>query len=161
MSNRPDPQPSLPALLRLARRTYGEAMRAALMREGYDDIPASGLYIIGGLALGGGGVPISRFVKELGVSKQAVGQLVDVLVTRGYLQRTPADDDRRQLIVTLTHRGHAAAETQTTTRQAIDAALLSLVGRADLDSARRTLAALIDLGRPSFQGRSSDERGAT
>ncbi|MEO8374902.1 MAG: MarR family transcriptional regulator [Sphingomonas bacterium] len=136
-------------------------MRAALEREGYDDIPASGLYIIGGLALGGGGVPIRRLVKELSISKQAAGQLVDTLVTRGYLQRTPDEADRRQLIVTLTQRGRAAAETQTTARQAIDAALLSRVGISDLDGTRRTLAALIDIGQPSLQGDCVDEGDRT
>ncbi|WP_161956835.1 MarR family winged helix-turn-helix transcriptional regulator [Sphingosinithalassobacter portus] len=124
-------------------------MRTALEREGYDDIPANGLYIIGRLAAGERGVPISTLVKELGVSKQAVGQLVDTLVTRGYLQRTPDDNDRRQLIITLTQRGRAAADTQTIARRAIDAALLSAVGPVDLDSTRRTLAALIDLDRPA------------
>lgn len=120
-------------------------MRAALVREGYDDIPASGLYVIGGFALGEGGVPISRLVKELAISKQAAGQLVDTLVTRGYLQRTPDEADRRQLIITLTQRGRAAAETQTTARQVIDTALLSLIGRDDFDTTRRTLATLISM----------------
>ena len=155
MSQQPNAQLTLPALLRHARRTYGGVMRAALEREGYDDIPASGLYVIGALALGEGGVPISRLVKELGVSKQAVGQLVDTLVTRDYLLRTPDENDRRQLIVTLTARGRAAAETQTAARQAIDAALLSQVGKADLDGARRTLAALIEIGRAYREGTES------
>lgn len=147
MSNPPDSPPVMPALLRHARRTYGNAMRVALAHEGYDDIPANGLYIIGGLALGEGGVPISRLVHSLGISKQRAGQLVDALVMRGYLQRTPDDKDRRQLIVTLTERGHAAARTQATVRQRIDAALLARVGQSALDATRRTLIALIDLGQ--------------
>ena len=40
----------MPALLRHARATYGLAMRRALARAGYDDIPKNGLYVIGGLA---------------------------------------------------------------------------------------------------------------
>ena len=46
------------------------------------------MYVIGGLALGAGDVPLSRLIQELGVSKQAAGQLVDTLVLRGYLERT-------------------------------------------------------------------------
>ena len=39
---------SIPALLRQARRTYGEAMRAALEDAGYDDIPANGSILSAG-----------------------------------------------------------------------------------------------------------------
>jgi len=134
-----------PALLRHARTTYGRAMRAALEAAGYDDIPGNGLYIIGGLAMGAGGVPISQLMRELGITKQGAGQLVDTLVARGYLARTPDENDRRQLIVTLTERGLAAAETQAAARDMIDATLLARVGEADVEATRRTLAALIEI----------------
>ncbi|MBX3479590.1 MAG: winged helix DNA-binding protein [Caulobacter sp.] len=137
----------LPALLRHARKTYGRAMREALAREGFDDIPANGLYILGGLALGAEGAPISRLVGELGITRQGAGQLVDTLVTRGYLARTPDHRDRRQLIITLTERGRRCAEIQATARDAIDARLLSVVGEADVAATRRTLAALVDIDR--------------
>lgn len=137
----------LPALLRHARTTYGKAMRAALDEAGYDDIPANGLYIIGGLALGAGGVPIRQLMRELGITKQGAGQLVDTLVARGYLARTPDEEDRRQLIITLTDRGLAAAQVQAAARDKIDAALLERVGAEDVAAARRTLAALIDIRR--------------
>jgi DNA-binding MarR family transcriptional regulator len=138
---------SLPALLRHARATYGGAMRRALDEAGYDDIPGNGLYIIGGLALGEGGVPIGQLVHDLGISKQGAGQLVDTLVLRGYLARTVDETDRRQLIVTLTERGRAAAATQATAREAIDAELASTVGEDHVGATRRTLATLIDIGR--------------
>lgn len=141
----------MPALLRHARTTYGKAMRDALEAAGYDDIPGNGLYIIGGLAMGAGGVPIRQLMRELGITKQGAGQLVDTLVARGYLQRTPDETDRRQLIVTLTERGQAAAETQAAAREAVDAALLTRVGEADVAAARRTLAALIDILREEIQ----------
>ena len=137
----------IPAPLRHARSTYGRAMRAALEAAGYDDIPGNGLYIIGGLALGAGGVPIRQLMRELRITKQGAGQLVDTLVARGYLQRTPDETDRRQLIVTLTERGQAAAQTQAAARAEIDTALLATVGEADVMAARRTLAALIEIGR--------------
>ena len=136
----------LPALLRHARYTYGLAMRRALAEAGYDDIPKNGLYVIGGLALGAGGVPLGQLVKELQVSKQAAGQLVDTLVLRGYLERTMDAEDRRKLTVTLTERGRAAAATQAAAREKIDAELLARVGQENISSTRRTLAALIDMG---------------
>ena len=69
----------MPALLRHARTTYGGAMRRALDRAGFDDIPANGLYVIGGLALGAGDVPLSALIQDLRISKQAAGQLVDFI----------------------------------------------------------------------------------
>lgn len=135
----------MPALLRHARATYGLAMRRALARAGYDDIPKNGLYVIGGLALGAGDVPLSQMVKELGVSKQAAGQLIDTLVLRGYLQRTVDENDRRRLTVALTERGRAAAAAQAAARARIDAALVAHVGEDDVRRTRRTLAALIEM----------------
>jgi DNA-binding MarR family transcriptional regulator len=136
----------LPALLRHARNTYGVAMRRALEAGGYDDVPKNGLYVIGGLAMGAGDVPLGQLIRELRISKQAAGQLVDTLVTRGYLERAVDPDDRRKLTVTLSERGRAAATAQAAAREKVDAALMTIVGADDIQRTRRTLAALIDLG---------------
>jgi DNA-binding MarR family transcriptional regulator len=141
-----------PGLLRHARNAYGVAMRRALDEAGYDDIPGNGLYVIGGLALGAPDVPLGQLVKELQVSKQSAGQLVDTLVMRGYLERTVDAEDRRKLTVTLTDRGRAAAAVQTAAREEIDAALATRVGKKGVDIARRVLAALIGIGHAAENG---------
>jgi DNA-binding MarR family transcriptional regulator len=138
---------ALPALLRHARTIYGKAMRRALAEAGYDDMPRNGMYVIGGLALGAGDVPLSQLIEELGVSKQAAGQLIDTLVLRGYLARRTDDEDRRKLTITLTDRGKSAAEIQRTAREKIDAALQERVGRNNVIRTRKTLAALCGMGR--------------
>jgi len=137
----------IPALLRHARSTYGNAMRQALEEAGYEDIPKNGMYVIGGLALGAGGVPLGQLVKELGVSKQAAGQLVDMLVLRGYIDRSADPNDRRKLTVALTERGRAAAVIQKDVIKKIDAELTARVGKDDILCARRVLAELIQIGR--------------
>ena len=142
---------SIPALLRHARNTYGKAMRGALEAAGYDDIPANGLYIIGGLALDDEQLPLRDLIKGLGITKQGAGQLVDTLVMRGYLSRAVDENDRRQLIVTLTERGRAAAEIQTKAREAIDADLLERIGEDDVRSARRALGTLIEMNHEEMQ----------
>jgi DNA-binding MarR family transcriptional regulator len=136
----------LPALLRHARSTYGLAMRKALAEAGYDDIPGNGLYLIGGLAIGEAGIPLGQLIKELRVSKQVAGQLVDTLVLRGYLERTTDSADRRKLTVTLTERGRGAATIQAAALERIDAELIGKVGAEDVLRTRRTLAVLIDIG---------------
>jgi DNA-binding MarR family transcriptional regulator len=139
-------QVAMPALLRLARSTYGTAMRYALAEAGFDDIPRNGLYVIGGLALGAGDVPLAQLINELRTSKQAAGLLVDTLVTRGYLERAADKNDRRKMIVALTERGKAAAAVQAAARKKIDDALVAEVGQDGVARTRRTLMALIDLG---------------
>ena len=141
-----------PALLRHARNTYGGAMRGALAEAGYDDVPRNGLYVIGGLALGAGDVPLGQLVRELRISKQAAGQLVDTLVMRGYLERAMDPEDRRKLNITLTERGRAAAAAQAAARERIDAELAARVGAEDVERMRRALAALVDIGRAQDAG---------
>ena len=135
----------LPGLLRHARYTYGSAMRQAHAVAGFDDIPPSGMYIIGSLALRDGHASIRELIGDLGISKQGTGQLIDALVSRGYVERTASEEDRRQLQVTLTDRGRDAARTQAEVRDRIDAELLNRVGEEDVRSTRRTLGALIEM----------------
>ena len=135
----------MPVLLRHARNTYGAAMRRALNDAGYDDIPGNGLYVIGGLALDRVDIPLGQLIREMRLSKQAAGQLVDTLVTRGYIDRSADKDDRRKLTVTLTERGRAAAAAQRAAREKVDADLLAAVGKDDIDRTRRTLAVLCDM----------------
>ncbi len=146
----------MPALLRHSRTTYGKAMRRALEEAGYDDMPRNGMYIVGGLALGANTVPLGQLVKELGVSKQAVGQLVDTLVLRGYLERKEDEEDRRKSNIVLTKRGRAAAAIQAEARGKIDAELISRAGQENVSRTRRTLAALINIGREAA-GEQDDE----
>jgi DNA-binding MarR family transcriptional regulator len=123
---------------------YRAAVRDALARSGFDDLPRDGAYVIGLVALRD--APLSEVIRGLGLSKQAAGQLVDTLVTRGYLDRSVDPDDRRRLRIALTERGAAAALEIRQAVEAIDAALLERVGPERLAHARATLAALAELG---------------
>lgn len=98
----------IPALLRAARGAYAHAVRGRLAAGGFEDLPRNGPFVLGGMANHGGSV--GDLVRQLGVSKQATGQLIDVLVLRGYLERQPDPEDRRRMSITLTERGRAAAD---------------------------------------------------
>ncbi len=131
-------------LLRGALRSYGSATRRALSRVGCDDLPRNGAYVVGAIARTGS--PLSGIIRELGMSKQAAGQLVDTLVLRGYLLRTPDSDDRRRMTVTLTDRGRLAADAAHGAVAEVDAALAGRVGSTYVATTRATLAALVELG---------------
>jgi DNA-binding MarR family transcriptional regulator len=100
-------QLGVPGLLRLARRAYGNAVRTALAESGFDDVPRNGAYLLARVY--GGRYAVADLIRGLGISKQAVSQLVDTMVTRGYIERKPDADDRRRMRLTLTPRGEAAA----------------------------------------------------
>ena len=138
---------AIPALLRGARNTYGAAMRKALEQADCDDVPGNGMYVIGGLAMGTGVAPLSTMILALKTSKQAAGQLVDTLVLRGYLKREADEEDRRRFTVKLTERGWHAAAVQREERERIDAELIKRVGADTVAAARKTLGALIEIGR--------------
>ena len=135
---------SIPALLRAARRTYGSAIRAAQEAVGCDDVPRNGAYVIAAIAWGG--TPLSRIIKELGVSKQTAGQLVDTLVARGYLDRSPDPEDRRRLTVELTERGRVAFAAGRAAVEEVDEQLTERIGADYVAHARVALRALIDVG---------------
>ena len=80
--------------------------------------------------------PLSEIIGQLGLSKQASGQLVDTLVARGYLDRSIDPDDRRRLVISLTERGHAAATVIRAAVDKVDADLASRVGAAHLADMR-------------------------
>ncbi len=147
---------SMPVLLRRARTAYSAAILAALAAAGHDDIPKNGLYVLGGLSVAKGGRPLSQLIDELGISKQAAGQLVDALVTRGYLRREVAPEDRRRLTIALTDHGKAAAKVLGVARATVDAALVARSKPKDVKRARRVLALLIEIGNEQT---TPDEKG--
>ncbi len=137
----------IPALLRHARPAYGTAMRRALAAAGHDGIPANGLYVLGGLALGRDNLPLADLIRELRISKQSATGLIDALVEQGYLERRTDAEDRRRLTIGLTERGRAAAAIQATARALVDAELLEQVGPDAVAQMRRALGALCGIAQ--------------
>ncbi|MGB0093323.1 MAG: MarR family transcriptional regulator [Solirubrobacteraceae bacterium] len=126
-------------------------MGDALAKVGFDDMPRNGSYVIGAIARTG--APLGQIIRQLGVSKQAAGQLVDTLVARGYLDRSVDPEDRRRLMISLTERGAAAAAVLSSVVERVDIELEEGVGPEYVAHTRVTLASLIEVGE-----RLSDDR---
>jgi DNA-binding MarR family transcriptional regulator len=135
----------MPALLGSARSTYGMAIRRALIDAGFDDVPRRSMGLVGGIARNGPEAQqdLERF---LNMSKQAASQLVDVLVTRGYLNRSPDPEDRRRILLTLTPRGKDAAAASAAAVAKVDAAIKRRFSAAELATTRRVLGTMISIG---------------
>ncbi|MFY9640539.1 MAG: MarR family transcriptional regulator [Rhodomicrobium sp.] len=136
---------AFPALLRAARATYGSAIHEALIDAGHDDVPRNGIYVIGAIARTA--APLSQIISELGISKQAAGQLVDTLVMRGYLHRSVDTKDRRRLTIRLTERGRAVASVSKSAIERLDAEFGKKAGSEHFKHTRATLAIIAEGGR--------------
>jgi DNA-binding MarR family transcriptional regulator len=135
----------LPVLLAEARRTYGSAIRSALVSAGFEDMPRTGARVVGGIARAGSN--LTDFARQLGISKQGASQLIDTLVVRGYVERLPDSSDRRRMTVGLTDRGRAAAAEIRGAVEGVDSALADEVGTEEVARTRAVLGALVTIRR--------------
>jgi DNA-binding MarR family transcriptional regulator len=101
------------AVLRLAAQLV-EGIQHGVAERGFDDVrPMHGFAFE---FLSTGPVTAAQLAAHLGVTKQATSELVQYLIDRGYVTRTPDPVDRRARLLELTDRGREC------TRAAQDAA---------------------------------------
>jgi hypothetical protein len=108
----------VPGLMRAARGSYAAVIRADLAEAGFDDMPRNGAFMLALLIHTG---EISRLTNGLGVRKKAEGDLIDMMVMRGYVERTISGDGTVQIMPT--DRGRAAEHLTSETSGRIDAML--------------------------------------
>jgi DNA-binding MarR family transcriptional regulator len=130
-----------PTLMRSARGVYAQSIRAQLDLIGIDDLPRNGAFILAGTQDG----PRQDLPAELGVTKQAVSQLIDVLVNRGYLSRGPDPGDRRRVALELTDRGREVVEAVRRGTEEVDRRLRERVPAGQIEAMRTALIALTEI----------------
>jgi DNA-binding MarR family transcriptional regulator/catechol 2,3-dioxygenase-like lactoylglutathione lyase family enzyme len=129
-----------PALMRSARGAYAQSIRAQLAGAGIGDLPRNGASILAGIGASGG--LRQDLPAELGVTKQAVSQVIDVLVRRGYLERRPDPGDRRRVELDLTERGEEAVAAVLRGIAEVDRQLAETVSAEQVSAMRAVLAAM-------------------
>jgi DNA-binding MarR family transcriptional regulator len=122
-----DPQ-ALSWLLRRVVRRYAAPVAEALAGAGYADLPQRGVWAVSALAQSKPGLSGRDLVTRMGISKQAVSQLVESLVALGYVARRPASDDRRRTLLQLTSRGRGAARVVDETVARMEAGMAETLG---------------------------------
>lgn len=132
-----------PTLMRAARGAYAQSIRARLHAIGVHDLPRNGVFVLAGIDPTGG--PRQDLPTGLGVSKQAVSQVIDVLVNRGYLTRSPDPGDRRRISLELTGRGHEVVDAALHGVEDVDQRLLEQVSAEQYAAMRLVLAALAEI----------------
>ena len=117
-------------MLARGHRWYGEA-RGNLMQH----IPKHG-------------VAQTTLVERMGLSKQAVQQLLDELVADGIVERRPDPADARRRLVVYTRAGLAAVADADEIKLSIEADYRAAIGDSALDALRSALVAIIALDAP-------------
>jgi DNA-binding MarR family transcriptional regulator len=137
----------IPGLLRGARRAYGNVVHQAFAEAGFDDMPRNGAYVLARVY--GDSSAFADLTRDLGISKQAVSQLIDTMVMRGYLERTPDTEDRRRMLLTLTPRGEEAATISWQAATEADDELARRLTPAGVAALRTSLIALCEMADES------------
>lgn len=134
------------ALLRTAYNTLAARIYAAVVAgTAVDDLrPAHGnameqLEMEAGLRL-------TDLAARAGMTAQSMGELVDDLEGKGYVERRPDPDDRRAKRIYLTQRGRENARVAKQTIAEVEASLEGILGERRYGELRRTLEAIIAAG---------------
>src|SRR6516165_7880071 len=109
---------TVPALVQLLARSGAERLRADFAGQGMAGLrPLHAVLLV---PLLGGGRHASDLAETLGVSRQAVAQVVTRLEQDGYLTRITDPGDARAKLICLTPRGRAALRAMRVTAVAIE-----------------------------------------
>jgi DNA-binding MarR family transcriptional regulator len=140
-------------LLALARIRWVQQMAAGVAALGYEDYRRSDAAVMrllkrAPLSIGGLG-------DALGVTRQAGRKVVSGLEQRGFATTVRDERDSRQTNVVLTAAGDAYAQAVIDVIDGLNRELAARVDPADLASARRVLAAVLNAEPPASPGSSA------
>ena len=132
-----------PTLMRAARGAYASSIRAQLHAAGFEDLPRNGAFLLNRIASSGG--PRPDLPGQLGVTKQAISQAIDILVSRGYAIRDTDPGDRRRISLALTERGAEALEAVGRGVESVDRQLTERLAPGQVEAMRAALQALAQI----------------
>lgn len=89
------------------------------------------------------GLRLTDLAVRAGITAQSMGELVDDLESKGYLERRPDPDDRRAKRIYLTERGRYNAVVAKQATVDVERGLIDLLGQQRYESLRTTLEDII------------------
>ena len=96
----------LPGLLEMASEAMFAEFREDLVEAGYGDVrPTHGCVF---RFVHEDGLRLTELAQLAGMTKQSIGEIVDDLAMRGYVERFPDPEDRRAKLIRLTAKGEKA-----------------------------------------------------
>lgn len=142
---RDDDALTLAALVLAAGNALVDGIHAGVVARGFTDLrPAHGFAFA---RLAPAGATVSELAAHMGVTRQAAAQLVDELVTKGYVERRRHPDDGRAQLITLTERGWACTRAAEAAAAETVGIWAKSLGEERLGAIRRALAEIAPAGR--------------
>ena len=149
----PDPQPTTDQIAALreehigrlflrAHRSFSESAYHKLNQRGHEGLTITHTSLLANLDIDG--TRITTLAERAGVTKQAMGQLVDDLEQRGYVERIPDPVDGRAIRVIFTALGRQFLQDAYYVKQEIEDEYMVLVGEEGMAQLRKLLFALLD-----------------
>lgn len=126
-------------------RDFERRARATLRARGHVGLQPSHQVVFA--SLGGSGARLTALAARAGMTKQAMGQLVDDLESLGYVERVPDPADGRAKIVRLTTEGRAFLDDAADVVSAIWSDYAALLGERELAKLQSRLGCLLDRAR--------------
>jgi DNA-binding MarR family transcriptional regulator len=132
---------SLGQVLLRSARLFNERALARVRRERGVEVRPAHLALLPHIDLGG--TRLTELAARAGVTKQAVGQLVETLEALGMVRREPDPDDARARRVVFTRQGFEAMQQGLGVLEALDAELAAALGKRRVAELTRELLALM------------------
>ena len=145
MAQAPDDLPSS-ALLRTAYNTLAARIYTSVVSGAdFDDLRPSHGNTMEQLELEDG-LRLTDLAARAGITAQSMGELVDDLEVKGYLERRPDPDDRRAKRIYLTDRGRKNAQVAKRATADVENDLVEFLGQQRYEQLRHTLKDIIAAG---------------
>ena len=138
-------------LLQQLARDFERRARGTLRARGHTRLQPSHQVVF--TSLGRGGSRLTDLAHRAGMTKQAMGQIVDELERLGYVERTPDPADGRAKLVRFTESGLAFVCDAAEVLDEIWREYAALLGEPELDQLQSTLRKLLRGARGDAQRR--------
>ena len=135
-------QSHLGRLLLKAYRAFSSQAVEKLKKRGYEKISLASTMLL--MNIDAKGSQLSRLGEKIGISRQAVTNLVSQLEEKKYLQRSPDPADKRAMIVSLTPKGWQLINDIVKVKAEIEDDYCSIIGSDQMKHLRESLNKLLE-----------------
>jgi DNA-binding MarR family transcriptional regulator len=142
--NAADKGPLLGALLRLAHQSFIKEITSGLSEAGFSDLQPAHFSATQPLWDHPGGLRLNELANRARITKQSMGELVNQLVLRGYLERVTDPEDGRARLILLTALGLKATRLTRKLVHNVEKNWSQQIGNKRIEDLRATLKMLFE-----------------
>lgn len=135
-------QQNIGRLFQRAARMYSETALDKVIAHGHEGLTVYHTALISNLDVDG--TRITTLADRAGISKQAMGQLVNDLEQRGYVKREPDPADKRATLIQFTDLGWTFLQDAFEIKKEIEAEYATILGEDGMKTLRQLLDQLLD-----------------